>query len=78
MELETEVLEEPKSQTGDCETTQRLTTAKSSHNTTGWKDTVMRCDQFSEAGYCGGNFKQDGACSKGTVEGDTCWQEIKP
>ena len=53
VELEIEVLEETKSQTGDCETTQRLTTAKSSHKPKGLNDKVMRkYKQVTEFSHC--------------------------
>lgn len=42
VELEIEVLEKPKSQTGNCEITERLTTAKSRRTRKGLTDTVMR------------------------------------
>lgn len=62
VELEIEVLEEQRSQTGNCETRQRLATAKSSHNPKGLNDRVMqRYKQVSEASHCGGNLKQDRA-----------------
>lgn len=65
VELEIEVLEEPKSQTGNCETTQRLTTAKSSRKAKGLTDTVMRrYKQVSEASRCGGNWKHNKAPPK--------------
>lgn len=56
MELEIEVLEEPKSQTGNCETTQRLTTTKSSCKPKGLTNIVMRrYKQVSGASRYGGN-----------------------
>lgn len=77
VELEIEVLEEQRSQTGNCETRQRLTTAKSSHNPKGLNDRVMqRYRQVSEASHCGGNLKQDRAYSEWTMLFHRTWSHV--